>query len=115
MIHHMKLSRGPFRAIQSGIKDIEMRLHDEKRQRINAGDLICFTYPKTGETITALVLEKLVYPDFSYIYQLFPKERLGYSADEIASPVDMTQYYPEDEIIKWGVAALVIRLIQQNQ
>lgn len=115
MIHHMKLSRGPFLAIQSGIKDIEMRLHDEKRQRINAGDLICFTYPKTGETITALVLEKLVYPDFSYIYQRFPKERLGYSADEIASPVDMTQYYPEDEIIKWGVAALVIRLIQQNQ
>ena len=42
MLHCMKLNRDPFEKIKSGSKTIEMRLFDEKRQRISVGDFIEF-------------------------------------------------------------------------
>ena len=43
MLHCMKLNRDPFEKIKSGSKTIEMRLFDEKRQRISVGDFIEFS------------------------------------------------------------------------
>lgn len=43
MIHYMRLHKEPFESIKSGNKTYELRLYDEKRQKIRAGDLICFT------------------------------------------------------------------------
>ena len=34
MIHKMKLHNGPYELIKKGIKTIELRLYDEKRQKI---------------------------------------------------------------------------------
>ena len=39
----MRLNSVPFSMIASGNKTIEMRLYDEKRQKIAIGDTICFT------------------------------------------------------------------------
>jgi len=36
MIHQMTLYNGPFEAIQSGKKTIEMRLYDEKRKKLQS-------------------------------------------------------------------------------
>lgn len=43
MTHHMKLNPSPYAAIKSGRKNIELRLNDEKRQKIQVGDEIIFT------------------------------------------------------------------------
>ena len=48
--HSMKLKPLPFAAIQSGKKVLELRLNDEKRQKIKIGDTIVFTQTETGET-----------------------------------------------------------------
>ena len=40
MIHKMNLAAEPFEQIASGRKTIEMRLLDEKRQKLMIGDLI---------------------------------------------------------------------------
>ena len=111
MIHQMKLSSAPFCAIAEGKKDVEMRLHDEKRRRIQAGDIICFSHPPTGKSLCALVLEKQIYPDFSYIYDRFDKIRLGYRPEEEAHPGDMAQYYTAEEIHQYGAVALIIRVL----
>lgn len=47
MIHNMKLNPEPFELISSGQKTIELRLNDEKRQRIKISDEIIFTKTKT--------------------------------------------------------------------
>ena len=47
MTHHMKLVQHPFEMIRSGQKTIEIRLNDEKRQRIKLDDYIEFTQIET--------------------------------------------------------------------
>ena len=49
----MKLNPAPFAMIKSGKKTIELRLFDEKRQQIKAGDAIEFTNTANGEKIRA--------------------------------------------------------------
>lgn len=39
MKYEMKLNNEPFNSIKSGMKTIEMRLNDEKRQKLNVGDV----------------------------------------------------------------------------
>ena len=43
MTHEMQLRQEPFECIVHAIKTIELRLYDEKRQRINIGDKIRFS------------------------------------------------------------------------
>ena len=43
MTHYMNLASEPFEQISSGAKTIELRLYDEKRQAVSAGDTIIFT------------------------------------------------------------------------
>lgn len=42
MQHEMMLTPRPFAMIEVGLKTIELRLNDEKRQAIKVGDWICF-------------------------------------------------------------------------
>lgn len=42
MIHEMMLSPKPFEMIASGTKTIELRLNDEKRQKVQVDDTIVF-------------------------------------------------------------------------
>ncbi len=37
-MHQMKLQNSPFQKIQKGMKTIELRLYDEKRQKVKVGD-----------------------------------------------------------------------------
>ena len=40
MLHQMKLKLSPFQKIKNGSKTIELRLYDEKRQKVQVGDFI---------------------------------------------------------------------------
>ena len=109
--HFMKLKPAPFAAIQSGHKTLELRLNDEKRQKIKIGDTIVFTQTETGETIRAVVSDIRKYPDFEAMYAVEDPLAMGYSEDETADPLDMKQYYEEKEIKKHGTLAIEIRRI----
>ena len=54
MTYEMNLNRQPFDMIKSGRKTIELRLNDEKRKNIVAGDKIKFTSP-CGDTMLCIV------------------------------------------------------------
>lgn len=110
-IHFMKLQNKPFQSIYNGQKTIEMRLFDKKRKAIKRGDQIEFTNISTGDTIVAEVVQIHKFDSFEELYRNFNKERLGYSKSEIASPTDMEKYYPQEEIKKYGVVGIEIKLL----
>lgn len=107
--HQMKLRPAPFAAIQSGHKTVELRLNDEKRQKIKVGDTIVFTQTETEETLRAVVSDIRQYPDFEALYQAEDPLAIGYTEGETADPIDMNQYYNDDEIRRYGVLAVEIR------
>ena len=111
MEYKMHLTEKPFFMIKSGKKDIEMRLFDEKRQKIQKGDTIEFSNVETGQTINAEVIDIHKFNNFSELYSDFDKTRLGYYEDEEASPKDMSQYYSNEEIEKYGVVGIEIKKI----
>ena len=106
-----------FVLLLSGIKSCEkiyeLRLYDEKRQKIKRGDYIVFT-AENGERLTAKVTDILRFNDFAELYAALPKTKIGYKPHEIADPEDMAQYYAEDEIKKYGVVALKIELANRR-
>ena len=95
--------------IKSGEKIYELRLYDEKRQKIKFGDYIVFT-AENGERLTVKVTDILRFNDFAELCAALPKTKIGYKPHEIADPEDMAQYYAENEIKKYGVVALKIEL-----
>ena len=108
-IHNMNLNPNPYYFIDNNLKDIEMRLYDEKRRLIKIGDIIKFTNNKTNESIYTLVTDLHIYKDFSMLYSKFPKTRLGYLENEIAKPEDMEEYYSKENIDKYGALGIEVK------
>ncbi len=111
--YEMKLKPAPFAAMKSGLKTVEMRLFDEKRQLIAVGDRIQFFQTETHEPLTVEVIALRRYASFEELYAHEAHTTLGYAEGEMAHPSDMSQYYDIDEIERYGVLAIEIRRISQ--
>ena len=111
-MHNMKLNPAPFEMIKSGRKTIELRLLDEKRRQIKAGDVIVFTNTETAEALTATVVKMHVFDSFKELYENLPLLKCGYTADNVATahPSDMDQYYSAEEQKKYGVVGIELLL-----
>lgn len=109
MIHKMKLQDVPFRMIDSGQKTIEMRLYDEKRQKVNLGDTIEFSNENFAKNIRVKVIKLHHFTSFEELYNAFDKTVLGYNEEDEASASDMSQYYNAEEIQKYGVVGIEIK------
>lgn len=112
MTHYMNLSPSPFSRIADGSKTIELRLNDEKRQKIAVGDTIVFTHTETKETLSAKVLALHKFPDFEALYKALPLEKCGYKVSELATAhyTDMEEYYSQEKIQKYGALGIEITL-----
>ncbi len=106
----MNLYDEPFKAIKSGYKTIEMRLLTEKRKLIKVGDYIEFINNETNEFLSALVTNLYIYDSFDELYKHHDKFSLGYKENEEANPDDMLTYYKKEDILKYGVLGIEIRL-----
>ncbi|MGM9647435.1 MAG: 23S rRNA (uracil(1939)-C(5))-methyltransferase RlmD [Eubacteriales bacterium] len=111
--HQMNLHAKPFELMKSGKKTIELRLWDEKRQRIRIGDKIVFTNTTSGQTLQATVLKLHRFDTFEELYQALPLQKCGYTADDLhtARASDMEAYYPADQQKKYGVVGLELSLL----
>ncbi len=110
--HAMKLHPEPFGMIQSGRKTVELRLWDEKRQRLRVGDTLVFTNTKTGETLRARVAALHRFSSFRELYEALPLLRCGYTEEDIhtAQASDMDAYYSLEEQAKYGVVGIELTL-----
>ena len=113
MTHSMQLQPSPFEMIKEGTKTIELRLFDEKRQKIRIGDTIAFTNTETKEILEVKVLELYVFDSFEALYSRLPLLECGYTKDDIdtASPDDMKEYYPDELQRQYGVVGIRIALL----
>ena len=109
--HEMKLHPAPFEMIKSGQKTIELRLYDEKRQKIKEGDTIRFTNTATGENLTATAIKLHRFDSFEALYQNLPLLQCGYTNEDVdkAHPSDMEQYYSALEQEKHGVVGIELK------
>lgn len=107
-LYEMKLQDTPFEKIKSGVKSIELRLLDEKRQKIKEGDSIVFTNIVSGEKIRATVKKLHKFRNFDELYERLPLLRCGYTEDDVktAHPSDMEKYYSAEQQSRYGVVGI---------
>lgn len=109
MLHKLRLHDAPFRNIKKGIKNVEARLFDEKRQQIQPWDTIIFINRKHPEQkIHTTVIELFHYPSFNAMFkELHEKYRPRSSREELED--SMLQYYSTEEEKKYGVIGIKIQ------
>ena len=107
MLHIMKLKRAPFDKIRNGSKTIELRLNDEKRQKVNIGDFIEFCcIDEPNKRIQTRVTNLHHFNSFAELYATLPKEKLGYSSEETPDSDHMNEYYSKEEQDQYGVLGI---------
>ena len=108
----MDLYEEAFASIRSGKKRIEMRLNDEKRQKIQVNDLIFFHNVRNEyDVLRCKVTGLKTYKDFFELYEHYDKEAIGYETEQDPDPADMYEYYSKERIERYGVMAIGIEYI----
>ena len=104
----MNLVPSAFKKIADGNKTIELRLNDEKRQRINVEDTVVFDCSSTKDIITAQISGLHKFSNFKELYNALPLEKCGYTVAELdtAHYTDMEQYYTKEQIEKYGALGI---------
>lgn len=108
-LHRMHLDPQAFAAMEDEKKNIELRLYDEKRRRIQAGDAIRFeSTDDETDVLFARVTGMRFFASFDELYAALPLTACGYAPEELAaaSPRDMDKYYAPEEQKKWGVVGI---------
>ena len=110
-MHMMKLYDEPYRRIDNGEKNIELRLYDEKRKLINVGDYITFTNIETGEQLVAKCTALYRANSFVELFHVLKDSRkMGFKHNE--SPEEMSnqmrKYYSLENEDKYGVVGIEI-------
>ncbi|MBR6034322.1 MAG: ASCH domain-containing protein [Clostridia bacterium] len=108
MEHILKLKSTYFDFIDKGTKRIELRLYDEKRQKINIGDTIIFKKePNLDATMQVKVIGLLRYNSFEELINDFNIEVLAdksMTKDELINV--LREFYSKDEEKKYGVIGI---------
>lgn len=109
-MHEMNLQQRYFDYIKNGTKRIELRLYDEKRQKIQIGDSIEFTSPD-GEKLKAEVVGLLRYKTFADLFEDFDISILADASmtkDELLSVLG--EFYTPEMQEKYGVVGIRLRI-----
>ena len=113
MIHEMKLRPEYYNFILNGTKRIEIRLNDEKRQKIQLGDKIKFLKePDLTESFDAKVVGLLRYQSFEEMFNDYDISTLAdqsMTKEELISILE--QFYTKEKQKKYGVLVIRIDLI----
>lgn len=107
MLHKMKLRLSPFEKIKNGSKTIELRLYDEKRQKVQVGDFIEFScLDDETQKIQTRVTALHHFGSFAELFAAIPKEKFGYASAETPNPNYMDEYYPREKQEQYGVLGI---------
>jgi ASC-1-like (ASCH) protein len=109
MEHNMNLVPWAFEEVKSGRKDIEVRLNDEKRQKMNVGDIIVFTNTETGEQLKAQIIERHLFNTFEELFNSFDHTRIGVKETDTADI--MNNFYSKEDQEKYKALGIEIKLI----
>lgn len=116
MKHCMSLNPEPFEMIRLGKKTIELRLNDEKRQKIKIGDEIEFADLQSNCKMLTVVEDIYKFSSFDELYKNLPLSECGYTQEELstAKASDMDVYYSKEKQKKYGVLGIKIQVIKKE-
>lgn len=114
MEHELKLQPRYYEYILNGSKDIEIRLYDEKRQKINIGDTIIFKKePELNESFKVKVVGLLRYKNFDSLFNDFTIDRLAdrsMSKSELLE--ELEKFYTKEKQKEYGVLGIRIEKVR---
>ena len=113
MEHILKLQPKYFDYINNGTKRIELRLYDEKRQKINIGDTIVFKKePDLEVTIKVKVIGLLRYDSFENLFKDFD---ISVMADSLMTKKELLdvleEFYTPEKQKRYGVLGIRIEKV----
>lgn len=114
MRHFMRLKKSPFERIKNGKKEIEVRLFDEKRQKVKVNDEIEFSLmEKSDEKILVRVLEISRFNSFRELFNAFEPLRFGHPEGiTVDEQIERERkHYSEERERKYGVVGLHIKVL----
>ena len=97
-----------FEVVEKGIKNVEVRVNDEKRRRMKIGDEIIFLKrPLEEESIVAKIVGLKVYSNFNELVKDYEIERLYLKEFTKEQFVELLgRFYSDEEQEKYGVVAI---------
>lgn len=108
--HEMNLQPKYFNFIKNGTKRIELRLNDEKRQKIQSGDVIEFS--DGTDSLQAKVVGLLRYQTFDDLFEDFGIEIL---ADDSMTKLELNtalcEFYTPEKQQQYGVLGIRLQLL----
>lgn len=114
MEHELKLQPRYYEYILSGTKDIEIRLYDEKRQKINIGDIIIFKKePELNESFKVKVVGLLRYENFEGLFEDFGVDRLADNSMKKSELLEeLEKFYTKEKQKEYGVLGIRIEKVR---
>lgn len=112
MVHYMNLYDDKFEWVKSGRKVVEVRLYDEKRRKLQIGDIIEFSKaPHMEEKVSAKVSGIQVFDSFEDLFYAIPKEQMGYQEITLDDFLKMAYgIYTVENEKKYGVVGIRVKL-----
>ncbi len=100
-----------FEIVKSGIKNVEVRVNDEKRRKLKVGDTLIFLKrPLEDESIKAIVEGLEYYDNFKELVNHYDMKRIyleEYTKEMYLK--EMERFYTEEEQKEYGVVAILFR------
>ena len=114
MEHELKLQPRYYEYILNGSKDIEIRLYDEKRQKINIGDIIIFKKePELNESFKVKVVGLLRYENFDSLFNDFTIDRLADKSMKKSELLEeLEKLYTKETQNEYGVLGIRIEKVR---
>ena len=112
MQHEMKLNEKPFNNIKNGSKRIELRLYDEKGQKLNLNDTIRFYKVNNEEDFVDVKIKGLLrYHSFEELFNDVDFNICGPANNLTEKLENIHKIYSKEEEQKYGILAISMELI----
>lgn len=110
LVHKMGLYKEYFNSIRNGMKRVEVRLNDEKRRKINIGDIIEFVDGNNpAEKLRVKVTRLRKYKNFKDMYSDIPLADFDCKDWSMKEVIDGTyEIYTKEQENEWGTLAINI-------
>ena len=108
-MHALKVKTKYYRLLKSGQKKIELRLYDEKRQKIRIGDTVLFSdVSQPTDQFQAVVSNLYRSKTFEDLCQLINPIQAGFSSQtELMTALE--EFYSLDDQKKFGVIGIEVK------
>lgn len=101
-----------FEIVLNKIKDVEVRVNDLKRRKLNIGDTLIFLKrPEEKEQIKAKVINLVYFNNFQEVIDYYDMKRIYLSNTTKKEYISlMQQFYSSNEVKEWGVVAIEFKI-----